>query len=322
LTAKKAYDDTTFNHDDGQQNPNNLHVVSSATMKRSRVLVEHITRSNLNTENLYKAQGKLNNGKKSVTVVVDVVTRWWSTYKSLQRLLELKRAFDMMVLDGTLDRGKVLSESDWEIISSVQKVLKPFMTAQKNLEGEHYVTISTIPGYIGALRKLLQKHVVQQANTVEEKKVHNLVNQLFLDFNVRWRGAFDRVFTGEVTCGAYNRQIGIHPTIWLATALDPRFKHLNCIVHEADKQAIWASLLKVMSTFHERMSDQPIDQIPAAGVNEPSDPLAVDEEDDNELMDLLINAEVGEEEITNSTGDHQASQSFDDKYQDELNEYK
>jgi len=38
-----------------------------------------------------------------------------------------------------------LSEAQWAVIQDLTLLLKPFMVAQKLLEGESYVTISLIP---------------------------------------------------------------------------------------------------------------------------------------------------------------------------------
>ena len=61
-----------------------------------------------NTEQLLKAQKSLSNiycsnGKKPVGVILDVVTRWWSTFNAVERVLYLKKAFLYLEMNGKLD---------------------------------------------------------------------------------------------------------------------------------------------------------------------------------------------------------------------------
>ncbi len=46
-----------------------------------------------------------------------------------------------------------LTEAQWTVVQDLTILLKPFMVAQKLLEGESYVTISLIPYMIYKIRK-------------------------------------------------------------------------------------------------------------------------------------------------------------------------
>jgi hypothetical protein len=119
-----------------------------------------MSRSSLNTESLKKQQTQINTyeDKTAVSVLVDLVTQWWSTFRMVDRLLYLRPAFAAMQDDGSLSASKCLTEEDWKILSQVHAALKPFKTVQKLLEGEHYVTVSLVPwmiapAFIGICRK-------------------------------------------------------------------------------------------------------------------------------------------------------------------------
>lgn len=69
------------------------------------------------------------------------------------RLFKLKTYFDQMQVEGWLTCN--LSVSQWVTVELVRNILKPFMAAQKCLEGEKYVTISFIPSIIYGIRTKL-----------------------------------------------------------------------------------------------------------------------------------------------------------------------
>jgi hypothetical protein len=79
----------------------------------------------------------------ALTVIQDVVTHWWSTYSMCEQLLHLKNILTIMHLDG--DMRLHLTEAQWTIVADMTVLLKPFMIAQRLLEGQSYVTISLIP---------------------------------------------------------------------------------------------------------------------------------------------------------------------------------
>jgi hypothetical protein len=265
LTARQAYSDRTYSHDldigdDDEEGNNNdildadgdfvlLEGLEISTMQKARDLVEHFSRSHLSTENLKNQQKSMDmyKDKTALTVLVDVVTRWWSTYRMIDRLLHLKPAFSAMQADGKLLESKCLAEDDWKILSQVHAALKPFKTAQKLLEGEKYVTVSWVPAMVHGIRRSLKDAAVLPANTNDEKAVKNLSIRLLRDFQKRWRREEEPVFHREVLRGVLQRQVGIHPCILLATALDPRFKKLK-VLRQQDREAIWSALLVEMIT--------------------------------------------------------------------------
>jgi hypothetical protein len=60
-----------------------------------------------------------------------------------KRLLCLKSVLTILHLEG--DVRVSLSEAQWAVVKDLTLPLKPFVGAQKLLEGESYITISLIP---------------------------------------------------------------------------------------------------------------------------------------------------------------------------------
>jgi hypothetical protein len=83
-----------------------------------------------------QAMGKLLSKQKVGRVMrpnQDVVTRWWSTYQMIERLIQLRPYLALLEEEGDLDCN--LSNEQWNIISNLKFLLQPFMIAQKLLEG-------------------------------------------------------------------------------------------------------------------------------------------------------------------------------------------
>ena len=76
-------------------------------------------------------------GKCSIKIIPDVVTRWWSTFTIMERLLHLKPALEAMKLDNRIPIQYCLFEKEWETVKIVVSILQPFKAAQKHLEGEN-----------------------------------------------------------------------------------------------------------------------------------------------------------------------------------------
>jgi hypothetical protein len=53
--------------------------------------------------------------KQAVGVVVDVVTRWWSTYSMCACLIHIQPALAAMALDKKIPESILLNERDWKI---------------------------------------------------------------------------------------------------------------------------------------------------------------------------------------------------------------
>ena len=181
------------------------------------------------------------------------------------------------------------TDNEWTYLEDLIKILHPFKTVMKRLEGEKYCTVSWVPTMISFLRKRLQEaknsyptldnenndieednHDEEEEDLLVEDVLPHLVKKLNIDFDNRWGDGDSRQFDASVSRGFLNRQIGIHPSIVIASVLDPRFKSLSCFWIEEDKSAIWDALLKEM-----------INYATVANVNAPDHVQAVNENDNN-----------------------------------------
>ena len=167
LTTKKAYLDSWFNAETNKVTLNDAEMLALDevhdldTMKKARRLVEHFSKSNQQLAKLIAQQKNMDTytGKQAVGVVVDVVTRWWSTYSMCTRLIHLQPALAAMALDKKIPESILLSETDWKILRQVHQLLEPFKESQELLEGDKYVTLSILPIAIKAIRTALKEIV-------------------------------------------------------------------------------------------------------------------------------------------------------------------
>ena len=60
------------------------------SMRKARALVHSFVASSQLNDLLKSLQTNLPPGKKPVTVIPDILTRWWSTYSMIERLLRLR----------------------------------------------------------------------------------------------------------------------------------------------------------------------------------------------------------------------------------------
>lgn len=241
LTAKDAYSNMAFSQGS----------VRSDVMTKARALVDHIRSSNQKVENLKNHQKlDVNNYPEAPLVVIgDVVTRWWSTHDMAYRLIYLKKALEGMNRNGQIDSGKWLSDTNWAVLKEIVDVLLPFKQAQKTLAGEKYVTISWLPLTLEKLRKNMREAVAKSASEADpvEDQIFSLSGVLLTDLNERW-GEETRFNGGVIKRGRMNRQVGMHPTVLLATALDPRFKKLKPIPPR-ECEDVYKVILERMASF-------------------------------------------------------------------------
>ena len=235
LTAKMAYEDYNYESADADL----VLLGSVTTMKKARALVQHFTASNKSVEKLKEIQRLMEHYDGiAVSVIVDVVTRWWSTYSMVKRLLYLRPAIDFLFADpaSTLNQEKQLTAAEWKILACVEKLLEPFRDAQLYLEGQQYVTVSHTPGMVCMARRALTK-VSQVDNDASEevRRTAALARKMLLNFNKHWRNLHESKFQRKVKRAAGNRQKGIHPFVWLAHVLDPKFKLLFYLTTKSDE---------------------------------------------------------------------------------------
>ena len=120
----------------------------------------------------------------------------------IERFLLLRTYLEMMVLQGSLPRDYMLSAGDVIELKDMANILRPFMVAQKAMEGQKYVTISLLPYLISEMRLgLITAKEEANSNTIQsltEKMIKDSTN----GFNTYWGDGEDgTVFTENATLG-------------------------------------------------------------------------------------------------------------------------
>lgn len=167
---------------------------------------------------------------------------WWSTYSMVERLLVLKDVLTLLKQDQVHGSKFVnLNPSQWNLLSDIAKFLKPFMAAQKVLEGEKYVTISLLCSIIHRIRASLTEAQIQPDNS---EYVTKMLNTLRTSFDQEWgSGVTDTAFEEHYTLGPRNRHKGFRPVHMVAHFIDPRMKN-SSIFGDEDKKKIVKEVLE------------------------------------------------------------------------------
>lgn len=287
---------------------------------RARALVGHYKSSSSATTLLQEQQRVLKPAVPPKCPIQDVATRWWSTYSMVERLLYLKEA--ILVLHVTNRVHCPLSDDDWNILQQLEIILRPFMRLQKFFEGQEYVTISIIPAVIQYIRKSINKLIanMSQPNEADDATISpatrlsicNLAQKMNNKFTERWgSGAPGTVFTEHETRGPRNIRKGIPFLVFLASALDPRFKSLSGIPQE-DKPMIWEALVK--ETHKHFLATLPLEN---EGNKKSSATANKKARIVHDILNDLLEEELAEEVPTDAGGN-----SLQDRIRDEVQRYK
>jgi hypothetical protein len=332
-TAKKAYEGSS---QDTEELDEHL-VEDSKTMTKARALVKLYTKSKQKKYELLSKQKSMDTykEKRAAQVIVDVITRWWSTFRTVDRLLYLKPAFASLEAENLLDDEVALTPHDWAVLKETHVLLKPFKTAQELLEGDKYVSISWVPLMVGTLRKLLKQTADAAPGNTVDAAARNLAKALHDDFCVRWRDANAPVFDPKVVSVYMQRQVGIHPLICLATCMDPRFKNLPTFRLD-EKEGLWKALLDWMVKMAPSVTpphEPPVVPPPEAGMAAAPDNAATgtlppsmrdQAYDDNKFICVFLEELDMANMIENQTGLDQGAtgMSLMDRLEDELKRYR
>ena len=179
---------------------------------------------------------------KDFTLLQDVVTRWWSTYITIDRVLHLKDSIKQYEQKKP-GAFKKLEESEWDALQELHTLLKPFKSVQKQLEGAKYVTASLVVVLVNIVHDAL---LAALKDTSINVTVREVAKKMMADFKKRF-GEFNPIkFHSNVQRGDRNRQVGIHTAYMFAHALDPRFKGLTVMQSRHYKSNLWGTILDEM----------------------------------------------------------------------------
>jgi len=239
---------------------------SIGTMATCRAIVAFFNSSSQATEKL-KEKTKARLGV-ALTVIQDVVTRWWSTHSMCERLLRLRNILTIMHLDG--DMRLFLTEAQWTVVKDMSALLKPFMVAQRLLEGEAYVTISLIPYMLYKIRKGL---MAVNADPMSSLQVRSASTLMLVKFNEEFgTGEQNTVATDYLAEGSRRRLKGLPKIVMIAMCLDPRTKSATGIPL-ADREVIWEYVFDELVDIALQSGPPPAPAAPAPAVPGQEQPL-------------------------------------------------
>jgi len=148
------------------------------------------------------------------------------------------------------------------------------------------VTASTVVSLIWGLRTQLKKLAQEDQPDTSSKRFANL---LLKDFEERWVHNDGTVFCGTVRRGKFNRQVGIHPALVVASFLDPRHKQLGTMDANS-KKAVHKHVLELMKKVEQEIRDNAptMEEVIEQAMNFDSDS---DEEEDNPFFAMMVEQE-------------------------------
>ena len=174
----------------------------------------------------------------------------------LERLLRLKVHFNTLEGQNLLNCN--LTGDQWETVRMIEKLLRPFMYMQRQLEGEKYATNSSLPSIVYFIRAGLGNVIEDNGGLVQET-----AQKLLDDFNGRWgTGASGTVVTVNVVRGARGRQVGVPIITQIASFLDPRFKKMKGFP-PADKEVLVNTTIDRAVQIAEAIAVPPVPVAPA-----------------------------------------------------------
>jgi hypothetical protein len=131
--------------------------------------------------------------------------------------LRLRNILTVMHLDG--DMRLFLTEAQWTVVMDLTVLLRPFMIAQRLLEGQSFVTISLIPYMLYKIRSGLMS-----ANTDLSSSLHvqSISTQMIVKVNEEFgTGEENKVAMDHTAAGNRHPGKGIRKRVLLAMCLDP-----------------------------------------------------------------------------------------------------
>ncbi|KAL3761407.1 hypothetical protein ACHAWU_007366 [Discostella pseudostelligera] len=160
-------------------------------------------------------------------LIQDVVTRWWSTYASIERALYLQKAIKGLIATSQV-ACEVLSNEEWKVLGEIESVLKPLAFFQSVLEGKSYVSGSLVPLAVFNIRRQLNDIVEDEEGTMDG--VRKLAKALLDNFDIRYTPNKDDknllTFSWGAVVGFRKRYTTVHHYYFAAAFLDPRAKTL------------------------------------------------------------------------------------------------
>ncbi|XP_035228889.1 zinc finger BED domain-containing protein 1-like [Stegodyphus dumicola] len=152
---------------------------------------------------------------------MDIVTRWNSTLDMLERMCILQEPLEAAL--GLLHNPVAnLSESDWQALPDVIKILRPFKQLTEEMSSENKVTVSMVLAATESVISMFE-NLNLNINTEIGK---NLSNKIITEFKYRFKNCYR------------------NPILSKAALLDPRFKKLAFRLADESNYECAKTLLK------------------------------------------------------------------------------
>jgi len=232
LNAKLAFDGTNLPDSDD-------------AMKAARSQVEYFNSSTQALEKLMQMQTTTRIGETSIKVLQDVKTRWWSTWRMIDRLLTLTPTIDALIASRQVN-VTALTHTQRKVLAEVEHMLRPMAKAQKGLEGDTYPTLSMVPYCVWKIREALKAKAHANDDDDISVSTRHLAEKMLDDFIRNRYGHGSSVFHDNYVLGNLQRYVSLHKIVLVATFLDPRFKNLHPFIPQADKRKIYDCVLGLM----------------------------------------------------------------------------
>lgn len=112
---------------------------SEKTISKLRQLISKIKRSPKLKEELECFSVKLN--EKAMKLILDVPTRWNSTFDMLSRAISMRNSINMFIKENKKLKDLFITDEDWGLFKELVKLLKPFYDTTKKLCSSSQVTL-------------------------------------------------------------------------------------------------------------------------------------------------------------------------------------
>ncbi|XP_028157050.1 zinc finger BED domain-containing protein 1-like [Ostrinia furnacalis] len=191
-------------------NPLTRSETASQIIGKVREIVKFIKRSVNASDELRKKQREAGCKEgQTKKLILDVRTRWNSTFYMLERFLELVSTIGAILLCRS-DAPPMLTSSEIGCLREIVQLIKPFEKLTKEISGQNYITVSKVIPLISCLRGMLE------------------------NFSPKFEAAISlKTEIEKEVMKRFDNKLEHNSSLALATALDPRFK----LIHFKDAMA-------------------------------------------------------------------------------------
>jgi hypothetical protein len=211
--------------------------------------------------------------------LMDCVTRWWSCWRMLVRLCEIREDISN-IMNSTGKNADNLTDSQWQDLALMCKILRPFADVIKGWEGEKYVTLSRVWPFAWSLQQALEKNLLNGTNIKAADRLPSWSTVTQAKFPASY--ALRRALRSEL---AKEDRFGrISLVMKLATALDPRTKDLDTFGDE-QLDLIRDALIDAVQGLLPPSSPE------AEGGDEEEEEVEGEEENPVGILDALLTAQ-------------------------------